>query len=236
MPVRSAPPLGVIMLDTRFERPPGDVGNALSWPFPVLYRTVAGATARSVIDGREERLLDAFVEAGEDLGRQGACALVTSCGFLVRRQSYLAARLKLPLATSSLLQIPAVQRLLPAGKTVGVVTYDEHSLTAAHFAEAGVAEPVLVAGLPKGGRFHEMIEGEVPYRREMLEEELLGTVAALLARSSGIGAIVLECTNLPPFSPDIAKRFGLPVFDVLTLGRWLHASAAMLGRTVAQEK
>ncbi|WP_345773889.1 aspartate/glutamate racemase family protein [Azospirillum endophyticum] len=219
-------PLGIIMLDTGFERPVGDVGNAGSWPFPVLYRTVSGALPRDVVDGREGGLTDAFVEAGEDLIRQGAGALLTSCGFLVLRQRRLAARLSRPLATSSLLQLPQIAAMLPAGRRIGVVTYDAASLTPAHFREAGLAETAPsppVAGLPRGGAFHRLIEKNEPYDRPGLEAELMAVMEELLRREPAIGAILLECTNLPPFTASIAARFGLPVFDVLTLGRWLHA-------------
>jgi hypothetical protein len=218
--------LGVIMLDTSFERPVGDVGNAGSWPFPVLFETVKGATARAVVDGREDALLDAFVAAGYALVDRGASALTTSCGFLVRRQSHLAARMPVPLATSSLLQIPLAQQALPAGRVVGVVTYDRASLNAAHFAEAGLSQEPPVVGLPKGGAFHGLIEGGQPYDRARLEQELMDVVAGLVAKTPDVGAILLECTNLPPFSSAIRKRFGVPVFDILTLGRWLHAGVA----------
>ncbi|KAA6486217.1 aspartate/glutamate racemase family protein [Agrobacterium rhizogenes] len=215
--------LGIIMLDTAFERPVGDVGNAKSWPFPVLYRKVSGATARTVVAGRDESLLEAFVEAGEELQRQGARALTTSCGFLVLRQSLLASRLSLPVATSSLMQIPLVMRCLPAGKRVGVVTYERSSLTPAHFSEAGADPETPTVGLPKEGYFHGLIERGEAYDWGNLEMELTGGVQDLLAREADIGAIVFECTNLPPFSGAIARRFGLPVFDILTLGRWLFA-------------
>lgn len=220
--------LGIMMLDTTFERPLGDVGNARSWPFPVVYKTVKGASARTIVNGEEDAaLLDAFVAAGEDLAREGACALTTSCGFLVLRQSALASRLTLPVATSSLLQIPQITTFLPAGKKVGVITYDFNSLTDRHFREAGLKDIPPVAGLPKGGAFHQLIEGGKPYDREALSNELLQTVQDLVDKQPSIGALVFECTNLPPFSAEISKRFGLPVFDILTLGRWLHAGASI---------
>jgi len=218
-------PLGIIMLDTAFPRPVGDVGNAASWPFPVLYRTVHGATARLVVSGQDGPLLEAFAAAGEDLRRAGACALTTSCGFLVLRQQALAARVGLPLATSSLLQIPAVAATLPAGRRVGVITYDAAALSLAHFTAAGLSEIPPVAGLPRGGALHGMIEGGAPYDRAALAAELLTVATGLISSAPDIGALVLECTNLPPFSALLAKVTGLPVYDSLTLGCWLHAAA-----------
>lgn len=220
--------LGIMMLDTTFERPLGDVGNAGSWPFPVVYKTVKGASARKIVNGEDDAmLLEAFVAASEELAREGACALTTSCGFLVLRQSTLAQRLTLPVATSSLLQIPQITAFLPAGKKVGVITYDFNSLTDLHFREAAIKDIPPVAGLPKGGAFHQLIEGGKPYDREALSNELSKTVQDLVDKQPSIGALVFECTNLPPFSAEISKRFALPVFDILTLGRWLHAGTSI---------
>lgn len=217
------PPLGVIMLDTAFPRPPGDVGNAETWPFPVRFRVVGGATARRVVGGDDADLVEAFVDAGAALAAAGAVGLITSCGFLAARQAELAARLPVPLATSSLLQIPLIERCLPAGGRVGVVTYDDDALTPRHF-EAVDADPETPRiGLPAGGRFHHMIEGGAPYHREALEAELFATVAQLLASRQGIAAILFECTNLPPFAAAVRRTFGLPVYDIVTLGRWFHA-------------
>lgn len=217
------PPLGIIMLDTVFPRPPGDVGNAETWPFPVRFRVVGGATARRVVGGDDADLVDAFVAAGTALAAEGAVGLITSCGFLAARQAELAARLPVPLATSSLLQIPLIERCLPAGGRAGVVTYDAAALTPRHF-EAVDADPETPrVGLPAGGRFHRMIEGGEPYRRAALEAELIAAVERLLASRQGIAAIVFECTNLPPFAAAVRRAFRLPVYDIVTLGRWFHA-------------
>src|SRR6476659_3624569 len=107
------PPLGIIMLDIAIERPPGDVGHPASWPFDVVYKTVPGARARKIVDGDDAGLMDAFVAAGDELCAQGAIGLTTSCGFLASSQRELSARMKRPLATSSLLQLPMVERCLP---------------------------------------------------------------------------------------------------------------------------
>lgn len=212
------------MLDTTFERPVGDVGNAASWPFPVLYKRVQGATARKVVSGQDDDLLEVFVAAGQELVAEGAFALTTSCGFLALRQSQLSARLTVPVATSSLLQIPSLSATLPKGKTVGVITYDRESLTERHFQEVGVHEIPPIVGLPNGGAFRGLIEGGMRYDSQALADELAMTVEDLLQHHSNIGALVFECTNLPRFSSRISQRFGLPVFDILTLGKWLHST------------
>ncbi len=210
------------MLDTSFPRPPGDVAHPASWPFPVVLHTVRGATARRIVDG-DDTALDAFVAGAHALAIAGAVGVITSCGFLAVQQQALAARSPVPVATSALLLIPMLARCLPGGQRVGVITYDAASLTAAHFHAVGADPATPVAGLPPDGAFHRMIEQDGPYDTAALEAEVLATAADLLQRHHGIGALVLECTNLPPFAASLRRRTGLAVHDVITLGTWFHA-------------
>ena len=48
----------------------------------------------------------------------------------------------------------------------------------------------------------------------------------------GLGAIVHECTNLPPHRDALGRACGVPIHDVDTPRRWLWAGAA---RPPAQE-
>lgn len=223
MPNESDPPLGIIMLDTEFARPPGDVGHPASWPFPVRFGIVRQATARRIVGGQDADLLDGFIQTGEALQRAGAVGLITSCGFLAARQRQLARRLTLPVATSSLMQIPIIARCLPHGKRVGVITYDSDALGEMHFTEVGADPSTPVVGLPANGRFRGLIEGGEPYDRGALEAEVLEAAARLLSHHDGIGAILLECTNLPPFSEAVTRAFKLPVYDIIHLGRWFYS-------------
>src|SRR5947209_18038906 len=134
-------PLGVLMLDTRFRRFVGDIGNPESYRDPVLFEVVRGATVDKVVPAKAPPLIDDFVAAGERLVARGASAITTGCGFLVLNQAELAARLPVPVATSALLLIPSLMKLLPAGKRLGVLTFSAGDLTrGAHFAAAGAPE------------------------------------------------------------------------------------------------
>src|SRR3954463_16736537 len=114
--------LGILMLDARFPRIPGDMGNAETWPFPVLYRVVRGATPERVVLEGAAGLLPHFLEAAAELVALGAEAITTNCGFLSLFQRELAAHVAVPVATSALMQVPWVQATLPPGRRVGVVT------------------------------------------------------------------------------------------------------------------
>lgn len=206
------------MLDTAFARPVGDVGNRASWPFPVLFHRVPGAAARRVVEGDAD-LLDDFVAGAEALVAQGAVAVITSCGFLARFQRALAARIAVPLMSSSLLLLPLIAASLGPGRGCGVITYDKAALTAEHFTACGADPATRVAGMPKDGALHGLVEREAAYDAAAIRAELLAAAGAL----GDVSAIVLECTNLPPFAPDLRAATGLPVYDILTLGRLLRA-------------
>src|SRR5437870_10176871 len=111
--------VGILILDTRFPRIPGDVGNAATFPFPVRYHRVSGADPDLVVRRGAEGLLPAFVQGARALEGEGVGAITTSCGFLAKYQQELAAAVRVPVFTSSLLMVPLVHRLLPAGRRVG---------------------------------------------------------------------------------------------------------------------
>lgn len=218
--------LGVIMLDTDFPRPPGDVGNPASWDMPVRFKKVSGATADKIIRQRGAGLIEDFTEAGNALIDEGCSALVTSCGFMARHQSVLSDRLAVPVATSSLLQLPMVSALIGHTRKVGVITYDEASLDEAIFLACGADINTPRIGMPDGGAFRELIEGSGTYDRAALEAEIIHAAQQLRSREPDLGAVILECTNMPPFAQAVAKACGVPVFDILSLGHWLFSSTS----------
>lgn len=224
-PIQGAP-LGVIMLETRFPRIPGDIGNGATWPGPVLFRVVAGATPERVVLGGAQGLLPDIIAAARDLVAMGAEAITTSCGFLVIFQKEIAAAVGVPVATSALLQAPWVEALLPPGRRVGVITASRASLTPAHLAAAGMAPDTPVAGVENGRElFRVLVRQDKPdLDTAAAEQDMLDAGRALVAAHPEVGAIVLECTNMPPYAAALQAELGLPVHDVIGLGTWLQAA------------
>jgi len=218
-------PLGILMLEARFPRIPGDMGNATTWPFPVLYRVVPGASPQRVVLDGAAGLLPAFLDAAADLVRDGAEAITTNCGFLSLFQREIAAHVSVPVATSSLMQVPWVRALLPPGKRVGVLTVSRASLTPAHLAAAGVPVDTPMIGT-EGGRefFRVLIKAEKDDMDVALaEQDILDAGRELVARHPDIGAVVLECTNMPPYAAALRDTLGLPIFDIYSMISWFHA-------------
>ena len=164
------------MLEARFPRIPGDMGNATTWPFPVLYRVVRGASPEKVVLHGARGLLPDFVEAARDLVRLGAEAITTNCGFLSLFQNELAAAAGVPVATSALMQVPWVQATLPRGKRVGVVAVSGSTLTAAHLESAGVPLDTPVVGTENGREFFRvLVKAEKDDMDVALAERDIGT-------------------------------------------------------------
>jgi Asp/Glu/hydantoin racemase len=218
-------PLGILMLEARFPRIPGDMGNATTWPFPVLYRVVPGASpARVVLEGARG-LLPAFLDAAADLVRDGAEAITTNCGFLSVFQREIAASVGVPVATSSLLQAPFVQATLPPGRRVGVISISSATLTAAHLEAAGASADTPLEGTENGRElFRVLIKAETEELDALAaEQDVVDAGRALVARHPEVGAIVLECTNMPPYAAALREAVGLPVYDIYSLVTWFHA-------------
>jgi Asp/Glu/hydantoin racemase len=214
--------LGILMLETRFRRFVGDIGNAETWPFPVIYKVVRGATPGNVTHVHDGALLEVFVRAAQELAGEGVDGITTTCGFLAFFQAALAAACPVPVATSALLQAPMVARTLPRGCRVGILTYDAAALTTPYLEAVGVDPATPVVGMPASSEFRRAIaEGDMSVPYDVQEREVLAAAAALMDRGD-IGAIVCECTNLTPFSAAMAERFGVPVFDAVSLVHWFH--------------
>lgn len=215
--------LGILMLEARFPRIPGDMGNALSWPFPVLYKVVRGASPQKVVRERAEGLRDAFIDAAKELVSDGADGITTNCGFLSVFQKEIAAAVGVPVATSSLMQVPFVQSLLPPGKRVGVLTVSRRTLLPMHLESAGVAADTPVIGTEDGEEFTRvLIDGEVTMNVEAAERDILRFGSELVKRHPEVGAIVLECTNMIPYSRALSEHLGMPVYDMYNFACWFH--------------
>jgi len=217
-------PIGILMLDTQFPRILGDIGNPETWPFPVLYRVVAGASPTRAVEQNPRALLAPFIEAGQDLVDQGCSGIVTTCGFLTLLQDELRAALDVPVATSSLMQFPMVQALLPTNRHPGILTISRPALTPAHLQAVGVPADASVMGTEGGRSFTRDILNDQPsLNLEDCRLDMLDAAQALINTDSQVGAIILECTNMAPYAAEIAEETGLPVFSVITLVHWLHA-------------
>jgi hypothetical protein len=218
--------LGILMLDTRFPRIPGDVGNPASWDFPVRYKVVPGATPQAVVREDPEPFVQAFVKAGKTLIAEGCTGIATTCGFLALIRPRLAATLGVPVAASALEQAAQIRATLAPHRHLGILTISAESLTAAHLEAALVPADTVIKGVDQS-QFARCILGNTP-RLDVAasRRELVDACKSLCAHHPDTGAILLECTNMVPYAPDIGTATGLPIYSIHSYLRWFHDSLA----------
>jgi len=206
--------LGVLMLDTRFPRPPGDVGNPETYAragIPVRFLTVQGASPRRIVEEADPRLIQPFIDAAVRLAAEGASMITTSCGFLAAYQALLSDAVPVPVVTSSLLQVRHCAH-------PGIVTFDAHSLTPRILQAAGVPEGTPVAGLQPGCELHRRIlDNDTVLDLAEAQRNVIEAAMRLIAEAPAIENIVLECTNMPPYRDAVAAAIGRQVHDIETL-------------------
>lgn len=216
--------VGILMVKTKFRRFVGDVGNGMTWDFPVQYKVVEDAVPSRMVDLHNSSLLEPFKRAAAELAEQGVDGITTTCGFLSIYQKELADSCPVPVATSSLLQVPLVQRLIPSGKRVGIITYSSALMNPAYLESVGVPLDSPIIGMDKNSEFaRSIMEGDDAVPFDVVQEEVVQTAGRLIADNPDIGAIVAECTNMTPFSHAIVERYGLPVYDAVSMIRWFHS-------------
>jgi hypothetical protein len=216
--------IGILLLDTKFPRIPGDIGNASTFNFPVRIRMIPGATAHRIVLEGDESVLPQFVEAGKELEAEGVRAITTSCGYLTTFQEALIDTVNVPVFTSSLLQVPMVSRMLSREKKVGILTIDSRRLTEKCLRAAGITdEPIVVMGSEEVPEFYNTYpRGALEIDPEKVEKSVIGMVQTLLQKNPDVGAIVCEAINYAPYAAGVQEATGLPWFDIVDLTKHVY--------------
>ena len=213
------PVMGILMLETTFPRIPGDIGNPKTFAFPVIHKTVRGASPQKVVIDADAGLIESFIEAGRELVEQGVKAITTSCGFLALFHRRLVEALPVPVYTSSLLQVHFAASVIRRDQKIGIITAHRPSLTDAHLAGVEIqGYPLAIVGMEDAQEFSAVFMGGKPTLDELkCRREMQSAANHLLRKHPDVGAIVLECTNMPPYADTIRQSTGLPVFDAVTM-------------------
>jgi hypothetical protein len=216
--------VGILMLDAQFPRILGDMGNGLTWPFPVLFRVVRNASPDLIVRQGAASMLPAFIDAARDLIRDGADGITTNCGFLSLFQEELSAALQVPVATSSLMQVAMVNCLLPKGKRAGVLTISSSTLTSLHLQKAGVPAGTPIGSTEGGKEFTRAILGnELKLDVDAARQDNVEAALAMQSAHPELGAFVLECTNMLPYAADIQRATGLPTYSMYSFVSWFQS-------------
>jgi len=219
--------IGILLLNTHFPMIPGDVGNAGTYPFPVLYRVIDSLpTDFWATESAASRAPD-VIAAARALQAAGVAAITSDCGYMAMYQRQVQAELSTPVFLSSLLQVPFIQRVLPEGKRVGVMVADSRRMTQQILRNVGIEQPesLAIAGMESQRAFWSaIIEENGLLDSDAIESEAVAVARELVSRHPDIGALLLECSNLPPYAAAIQAAVELPVFDFNTMIRFVYSA------------
>ena len=213
--------LGVLMLDTQFPRPEGDIGHPSAFGVPTQRCIVKGAWPDKIVQSgaglRKGRVVTPMLQLVRRLAHDGAKAITTSCGFLVLLQKEMQAAVKIPVVTSSLLQLPA---LLGLNAKVGVLTISSSKLGVEHLRAAGVPRErlvdVVIQGVDAKSEFATAILGNrATMDLDRAGAEVVAAAVALKKREPSIECVVLECTNMPPYRAAIEAATGMKTWALV---------------------
>jgi hypothetical protein len=211
--------VGILLLDARLPFIPGDVANASSYRYPVLYKTVPGLSTAVCLAGAPA-FSAAVVKAARELEAQGVRAISSDCGFMLQFQSAVRNAVTVPVCLSSLLQLPLVAQALDPSRPIGVITADSSNLTPEFLARAEIRikNPLVIRGLQAEPEFKSAVLGEKgALDSDAITEETVAVAKQMVNEHPGMGAILLECSMLPPYARAVQDGTGLPVFDFITM-------------------
>ncbi len=205
---------------------PGDVANATTYDFPVRFQKVEGLTTTRVL-GKDPTAFEPLLAAAEELASQGVKAVTGDCGFLALHQRKLAARLEIPVFLSSLLQIPFISSILGPDRKVGIITADSRGLDVPLLAAVGVepSERLVIRGMEDQPGFSEaVIEETGVLDSGRIEKEAVSLARKMVEDEPEVGALLLECSCLPPYGRAVQEAVRLPVFDYVTMINYVHSA------------
>lgn len=216
--------VGILYLDDCwYPTVPGNVANLSTYDFPVVMKVVPNCTQDRIHVG-DPTLVDDIIRAAKQLEREGARAICGACGFFGNFQEEVREAVDIPVYLSSVVQIPWIQVGLKSTQVIGMLTADSQGITDRLYNSCGVMDTnrVVVKGLENLTEFSAVIESRGTFNNTVVREEVVTAAVELVEDNPNIGAILLECSDLPPYAADIQRATGLPVYDFISMINWAH--------------
>jgi aspartate/glutamate racemase len=211
--------IGILLLDFKAPFIPGDVGNASTYDYPVRYKLVEGLTFDRLFN-KDQTALDILIKAAKDLEKSGVRAITADCGFFALFQKEVAEAVDIPVFLSSLLQTPFIYSIIARDKKVGVISAKADSLDDVSFLDSVNIdrERIVIRGMENKENFYKFGVMEEGYLdTEKIEKEVLEVSEKMIDENPEIGAVLLECSMLPPYAKSVHQSLSLPVFDFITM-------------------
>lgn len=214
--------LGVIAVNLDYPKVPGNVVNASTYDFPVLYEVVYFEIEQ--LFAGDPSIKEQVIEAAKKLEAKGVRAIIGACGYFAHFQKDVAAAVGVPVFMSSLCQLATIKTWLPASKKIAVFAADGASIDDEFLSNVNTTtDQIVVVNVGDMESFAPIRWGKGPLDNGMLEDDLVELATEVCAETPEVDAILLECSDLPPYAAAIQRATGLPVFDFITLAKWVES-------------
>ena len=213
---------------------PGHQANMQSYDFPVRLKFVEqpfdSVPFHESADTMRGWNVPEWQKRAVELQEEGVRAIVCGCGLTGSIQSYLQSVVEIPVYTSTMLYVPELVATLPEGKRLGVLTVGESFLRAhdnALLYECGLDEdtmPLVVAGMYESAWVDDWSTmASDDFDPDRVGGALVNVAKKLVADYPDVGRILIECTDMPPWSDAVREATGLEVFDPADMVRRVSA-------------
>ncbi|MDO5519539.1 MAG: aspartate/glutamate racemase family protein [bacterium] len=213
-------PIGIIAVDLIYPKLPGNVANATSFSYPVLYKKVS-FEIEQLFEG-DPSIEAQIVAAAKELEAEGVRAIIGACGYFAHFQRVVSEAVDIPVYLSSLCQIPIIELGLSSSKKIAVLAASGENLNDELLGKLGISsERLIIKSIGELDSFAPIRWGKTTLDNGALTKELGEVALELVREHPEIGAILLECSDLPPYAYEIQCLTGLPVYDFITMIDWV---------------
>jgi len=241
--------LGIVRLDEypflqeggEYDPAPGDVDYPGSFPYPSQFaiakhctfeRLCAPDTWRYDLD-LKGRMEDGLRRAIEELDQAGCTVITSDCGFFAWMQEFGQSCTRKPVALSSLVYLPSLFHVVGRDDYIAIFTANGNSMQKLKESpwmqelSCGQAHRLVVVGCNEDHYGH--IKGFKAIARgqtvnvEKVRPGMIQVAKNVMKKHPQVGAILIECTEMPPYSDSIRHATGLPVYDAITVCNTLMA-------------
>eukprot|EP00439_Symbiodinium_sp_Y106_P008275 s5623_g1.t1 len=216
------PALGVVRLDYDYPPAPGDSDHPGSFGYEVYYRCCPGLTFEMCQEGHfPEAVERRFADAIKHLEARGCAAITGDCGFMMAFHMIARKIAAKPIFMSSMVQCPIIAAALEPSDQILLLTANDRHLKPQKqvlLSSCGFdvdEDRFLIKGCQSVPGFEAVaLGGKVPL--EVVQPGIVKLVQETRKQHPRIAAILLECTELPPYADALRYHTGLPVWDAVT--------------------
>ncbi len=219
-------PIGILCLNSLFPKLRGHMRNPRTYDFPIVTRVIEDLSIPKLLFNPSPEMVKPLLDAAKELEKEGVHAITGSCGFMALFQKEISEAVNIPVFMSSLLQLPLIRIMHGKDANIGILTASSKALEPRHISACGAdINDFFIKGMEHSKEFQASILNYEKYdfNIDILEKDIVDTALNFIEEKK-LNALLLECTDLPPFARQIQELSNVPVYDINSLVRLVYSS------------